>query len=211
MASSARTAPFRRMSGRPSPRFEPALSWWQPLRSQQPPSWPYCRLGRLCDCGDYFMRTQRQLVLYQSILDVLHEPGCPFCRFLKEYQAARLQNHSKQSIRRCELSYVGTGGSPKRPAAAQVFINWSMSPDFYSKAHCDICKDVVAEEDRRIREFVSCLDRGDVSHWLRSTAVLCIPHGEKTAPSGPACGRRTSRCHHRELSPAVDTRAARVA
>ena len=44
------------------------------------------------------MRTQKQLVIYQSILEVLQEPGCPFCRFLKEYQAARLQHHSEQDI-----------------------------------------------------------------------------------------------------------------
>ncbi len=37
------------------------------------------------------MRTQKQLVFYQSILEVLQESGCPFCRFLKEYQAARLR------------------------------------------------------------------------------------------------------------------------
>jgi hypothetical protein len=35
------------------------------------------------------MRTQKQLVFYQSILEVLPESGCLFCRFLKEYRAAR--------------------------------------------------------------------------------------------------------------------------
>ena len=42
------------------------------------------------------MRTQKQLVFYESVLDVLHESGCPFCRFLKEYQAARLQNRPEK-------------------------------------------------------------------------------------------------------------------
>jgi len=37
------------------------------------------------------VRTHRQLVVYQSILQVLYEPGCPLCRLLKEYQDARLQ------------------------------------------------------------------------------------------------------------------------
>jgi hypothetical protein len=126
------------------------------------------------------MRTHRQLVLYQSILQVLQESGCPFCRFLKEYQAARLQNHPKESIHRlCNFHTWGLAAVQNAPAAAQVFIQLVDEPDFLSKADCDICKEVVAEEDLRIREFVSCLERADVSHWLRSSAVLCIPHGEK--------------------------------
>ena len=88
------------------------------------------------------MRTHKQLVLYQSILQVLQESGCPFCRFLKEYQTARLQNHPKESIHRlCNFHAWGLAAVQDAPAAA--------------------------------------LTRTDVSQWLRSSAVLCIPHGEK--------------------------------
>ena len=45
------------------------------------------------------MTAHRQLVLYQSILQVLHEPGCPFCKFLKEYQTGRLQYRSDVETR----------------------------------------------------------------------------------------------------------------
>jgi hypothetical protein len=126
------------------------------------------------------MRTHRQLVLYQSILQVLQESGCPFCRFLKEYQTARLQNHPKESIHRlCNFHTWGLAAVQDAPAAAQVFIKLVDESDFLSKAECDICMEVLAEEDLRIRELVSCLSRTDVSQWLRSSAVLCIPHGTK--------------------------------
>ena len=126
------------------------------------------------------MRTHRQLVLYQSILQVLQESGCPFCRFLKEYQATRLQNHPKESIHRlCNFHTWGLAAVQDAPAAAQVFIKLVNEEDFLSKEECEICREVLAEEDLRIREFVSCLSRTDVSHWLRNSAVLCIPHGEK--------------------------------
>jgi hypothetical protein len=128
------------------------------------------------------MRTQKQLVFYQSILDVLHEPGCPFCRFLKEYQAARLQKHSEQEIHHlCNFHTWGLAAVQNALTAAQVFIKLVDEPAPISSddALCDICKDVFAEEDRRIREFVGCIHRGDVSDWLRTTAVLCIPHGTK--------------------------------
>jgi hypothetical protein len=126
------------------------------------------------------MRTHRQLVFYQSILQVLQESGCPFCRLLKEYQIDRLQNHPKESIHRlCNFHTWGLAAVQDAPAAAQVFIKLVDQPDFLSKAECDICREVLSEEDLRIREFVSCLSQTDVSHWLRSPAVLCIPHGEK--------------------------------
>ncbi len=115
------------------------------------------------------MRTQKQLVFYQSILDVLHEPGCPFCRFLKEYQAARLQNHSDQEIHHlCNFHTWGLAAVQNALTAAQVFIKLVDEPAPISSddALCDICKDVFAEEDRRIREFVGCIHRGDVSDWL---------------------------------------------
>jgi glutaredoxin len=128
------------------------------------------------------MRTHKQLVIYQSILQVLSEPGCPFCRFLKEYQAERLQNHSKDDIHRlCNFHAWGLAAVQKAPTAAQVFIKLvdEPAPTSIGDAVCDICKEVLAEEDLRTREFVSCLARPGVSHWLRTSAVLCIPHATK--------------------------------
>jgi len=128
------------------------------------------------------MRTHKQLVVYQSILEVLQEPGCPFCRFLKEYQAARLQSHSKENIHRlCNFHAWGLAAVQNAPAAAQVFIRLVDEPAEVSQSdsRCDICREVLAEEELRLREFVSCLARNDVSEWLRGSAALCIPHGLK--------------------------------
>jgi len=128
------------------------------------------------------MRTHRQLVLYQSILQVLQESGCPFCRFLKEYQTARLQNHPKESIHRlCNFHAWGLAAVQNAPAAAQIFIKLVDEPAEDSNAdfRCDVCRVVLAEEELRLREFVSCLAQNDVSQWLRGSAALCIPHGLK--------------------------------
>jgi hypothetical protein len=128
------------------------------------------------------MRTQKQLVFYESILDVLQESGCPFCRFLKEYQAARLQHHSEHEIHHlCNFHTWGLAAVQNALTAAQVFINLVDEPALVPNdaVPCDICREVSAEEDRRMREFVSCIYRTDVSDWLRTSAVLCIPHGIK--------------------------------
>lgn len=128
------------------------------------------------------MRTHRQLVVYQSILEVLQEPGCPFCRFLKEFQAARLQNHPKEEIHRlCNFHAWGLAAVQDALAAAEVFIKLvdDAARYFAIASECDICREILAEEDLRLRELVSCLSRTEVSHWLRESAALCIPHGLK--------------------------------
>jgi hypothetical protein len=128
------------------------------------------------------MRTQKQLVFYESILDVLQESGCPFCRFLKEYQAARLQSHSEHELHRlCNFHTWGLAAVQNALTAAQVFINLveESTPISSEGSACDICRVILAEEDRRVREFVSCVYRADVTDWLRTDPVLCIPHGIK--------------------------------
>jgi hypothetical protein len=134
------------------------------------------------------MRTHKQLVIYQSILDVLQEPGCPFCRFLKEFQAALLQKHSEEDIHHlCNFHAWGLAAVQNAPTAAHVFLKLLDEPPPPSSADvgCDICREVLAEEDLRIREFVSCLTRTVVSHWLKTAAVLCIPHGIKLRQQVP--------------------------
>ncbi len=76
------------------------------------------------------MRTHRQLVIYQSILQVLHEPGCPFCRFLKEYQAGRLQKRLESETHRlCNFHAWGLAAVQDAPAAAQAFIGMLGEPE----------------------------------------------------------------------------------
>jgi len=128
------------------------------------------------------VRTHRQLVVYQSILQVLHEPGCPLCKFLKEYQAARLQNRSESETHRlCNFHAWGLAAVQDAPAAAQAFIRILSEPKSNSNGTgaCDVCDEVGAEEELRIRELATCLHRPTVADWLRKDAVLCIPHAAK--------------------------------
>jgi hypothetical protein len=128
------------------------------------------------------MRTQKQLVFYQSILEALSEPGCPFCRFLKDYQAATLQKHSDQKFQHlCNFHTWALAAVQNALTAAEAFMDLIEAAAVVANNEipCAICHEVSAEEDRRIREFVSCIHRTDVSDWLRRDAVLCIPHGAK--------------------------------
>jgi hypothetical protein len=134
------------------------------------------------------VRTHRQLVAYQSILQLLHEPGCPVCRFLKEYRAARLQKRSEPETHRlCNFHAWGLAAVQDAPAAAQAFIGILSQPELNANGTqaCDVCSEVTAEEDLRIRELTTCLHRPAVADWLRQEAVLCIPHATKLRPQVP--------------------------
>lgn len=128
------------------------------------------------------MRTHKQLTTHESILQVLRESGCPFCRFLKDFQAVRLQNRRGNEIRYlCNFHAWGLAAVQEVPSAAHVFLKLLEEPAAVSNEDfgCDICREILVEEDRRIREFMSSLAQEEVSHWLRTEAVLCIPHGIK--------------------------------
>jgi hypothetical protein len=135
------------------------------------------------------MRTHKQLVTHQSILQVLQESGCPFCRFLKEFQAERLQNHREKEIRHlCNFHAWGLAAVQDAPSAAHVFLKLLEEPASVSNgdAGCDICREVLAEEDLRLREFLSCLGMKDVTQWFSAEPALCIPHGQKLRRHAPA-------------------------
>lgn len=152
------------------------------IRCQQPPSWTHGCVGRLSAHGGIGVRTHRQLVTYQSILQVLHESGCPVCRFLKEFQTSRLQNRSEAETHRlCNFHAWGLAAVQDAPIAAQAFIGILNEPDVNANGAqaCNVCDEVRAEEDLRIRELATCLHRPDVADWLRTKAFLCIPHATK--------------------------------
>lgn len=134
------------------------------------------------------MRRHRQLILYQSILQALREPECPFCTLLKDFQADRLQNHARDDPHHlCNFHVWGLAAVQEAPAAAQIFLRLieeaALLPN--GNAGCDICRVVLAEEELRIREFVSCIMRPEISRWLAADAVLCIPHGIKLRQKVP--------------------------
>ena len=87
----------------------------RPVRGQQFYPGADCSLGRLRSCGDHQMRTQRQLALYQSILEALPEPGCPFCRFLKRLPGGPASKaFGSGTPPFVQLSYVGVGRCAER-------------------------------------------------------------------------------------------------
>jgi hypothetical protein len=128
-----------------------------------------------------------KVVNYESILQVLGETGCPFCRFMKNYQAALMQDPSEKDIRHlCSFHTWGLAATQRAASAAQLFLMLiEKQEEAPSDSSCDICVLLELEEDRRIREFISCLNHKLVSHWMRSQSVLCLAHGVKLKHGAP--------------------------
>lgn len=134
------------------------------------------------------MRKHKQHRVYHSILPALQEPGCPFCRLLKEFQAECLQTKTQRDLHRlCNFHAWGLAAVLDAPDAASIFMRLldEMSVPGSAGTGCDICRDIVDEENLRIREFVSCSQSAAVVGWFKTGAALCIPHGMKLRPKLP--------------------------
>jgi len=124
---------------------------------------------------------------YKSILHVLHEPGCPFCRFMKNHQAALLQEPGGKEIHHlCNFHTWGLAATQRASSAAELFLNLLQDQAGAPPGRaCDICTLLQEEDDLRIREFASCLHDKPVAQWLHSQAVLCMIHGAKLKGNVP--------------------------
>lgn len=132
------------------------------------------------------MRTNK-IMYYESILQVLGEAGCPFCRFMKNFQASLMQEPSEKNIQHlCSFHTWGLAATQRASSAARLFLMLlGKQADAANAPPCDICVLLELEEDRRIREFLSCLSHKLVANWMRSQSVLCLAHGMKLKHGAP--------------------------
>jgi hypothetical protein len=132
------------------------------------------------------MRANR-IINYESILQVLGETGCPFCRLMKNYQAGLLQDPAEKEIHHlCNFHTWGLAATQRAVSAAHHFLNMlERHTGATAASTCDICVLLEMEEDRRIREFASLLNHKLVAQWLRLQPILCYAHGTKLKQGVP--------------------------
>lgn len=122
-----------------------------------------------------------KIMNYESILQALDESGCPFCRFMKNFQASLLQDPREKDIHHlCNFHMWGLAATKQAASAADLFLRLlNQQQEAVPASSCDICVLLRLEEDRRVREFIGCAQHKLVAQWLRSQAVLCMIHGTK--------------------------------
>ncbi len=117
---------------------------------------------------------------YESILQVLGEAGCPFCRFMKNFQTDLLQEPEREVHHLCNFHTWGLAATQQAVSAAEHFMSLLREQSGgVPGSSCTICTLLQEEEDLRIREFISYSEHKLVAQWLGSQAVLCMVHGAK--------------------------------
>lgn len=125
---------------------------------------------------------------YNSILPLLSAAGCPFCRFLKNYQSSLLQERDSKEVRHlCNFHAWGFAAIQEAESAADIFLQLlTKATDAVPPSGCDICLLLHLEEDSRIREFLAYASDHSAVEWIRSQqSSLCIPHGMKLKHAAP--------------------------
>lgn len=125
---------------------------------------------------------------YASILQVLSEPGCPICTFLKNVQSKLLQEGEIEHLKvLCNAHAWALAAVRRTSAAARIFL--SLVEEGLQREHreCSACIRLAQEETLRMQELLVSLGRRQVSMWIDTKGVLCLPHGlsmREQAPEG---------------------------
>ena len=123
---------------------------------------------------------------YESILQVLGETDCRFCRFMKNFQTALLQEPKGEVHHLCNFHTWGLAATQQAASAAEHFMTLLREESGgVPGSSCTICTLLQEEEDVRIREFISYSEHKLVARWLRSQTVLCMVHGAKIKQRAP--------------------------
>ena len=98
-----------------------------PLRCSEFLPWPGSCVVWSLDREAFLMRAHKVLN-YESILQVLGEAGCPFCRFMKNFQSALLQEPEIEVHHLCNFHTWGLAATQQATSAAEHFMSLLREP-----------------------------------------------------------------------------------
>lgn len=133
-----------------------------------------------------FLMRAHKVLNYESILQVLGEAGCPFCRFMKNFEMALLREPEREIRHLCNFHIWGLAATQQAVSAAEHFVALLQEQSGgVPSSSCTSCKLLQEEEYLRIREFISYTEHKLVAQWQRSQAALCMVHGAKLKHGAP--------------------------
>ena len=114
---------------------------------------------------------------YESIVQVLGEPGCPICAFLKNVQSKLVQEpRLDETVALCNYHAWAIAAVGERAQAAKIFLSLIENNCRGEHRECSVCIRLEQEETLRTQELLASLDQHHVLEWIEKRGVLCIPH-----------------------------------
>jgi hypothetical protein len=132
----------------------------------------------------------REVKQYDSVLQVLAEPGCPICALLKNLQTKLVQQGDvSEFLHLCNAHAWAIAAVRETESAARIFLSLIENRSAQAHHECSICLRLEQEQILRTQEFVAVLGRKPVLEWIAKHGVVCLPHGNRLRADAPTPAR----------------------
>ena len=120
-------------------------------------------------------------VEYQTISQALVKDACPFCLYLKSFQSKILRELKApdQITSICNFHAWAMAAASNKAAVSCVFRVLLEQHSIKEARPCNVCAQVRAEENGRMKEFAGELSQPRIFEWVKAQGTFCIPHGTR--------------------------------
>ena len=125
-----------------------------------------------------------------TVNQALAKGACPICAILKDYQWVLVTRaQATRDLQVCNFHCWslarsrGSGLSRSTPGeiVTGIFLNMLRGPvaGKVPAEECTLCRQIVEEEEVRLRELGKSFQSAMLSQWIQSQGTLCVPHARK--------------------------------
>lgn len=124
---------------------------------------------------------------YRSVLDAVAGPGCPLCRYMRNYQAKCIQGNIEPPPKGiCNFHAWALAAIHDRLDASRVFLYLLSAQSLGGDGECDICLRLEKETTVQLQHLTSSITAASTDKPPNFYGELCIPHGRQLCEKVPA-------------------------
>jgi hypothetical protein len=130
----------------------------------------------------------RAVQKYSSVLDVLDQPGCPICTFLRNEQSGLLQGGIETPPGLCNFHAWGIAAVQDATSAARLFLaslDRLEGSSGESHGECSICSRLREQESAAIADLTASANRSTLDAWFRHSGGFCVAHSHNFRAKAP--------------------------
>jgi hypothetical protein len=124
---------------------------------------------------------------YRSVLDAVAGPGCPLCRYMRNYQAKCIQGTIEPPPKGiCNFHAWALAAIHDRLDASRVFLYLLSSQSLGDGVECDICLRLQKETAIQLQFLAASIAAAPADRPPNFCAEFCISHGRQLCERVPA-------------------------